>query len=66
MRVGDIVLFNSYHSNGVDAHPAIVTRVWGPDCVNLQVLPDCGAPFVKTSVTRAGIFRGGESFSTRE
>lgn len=48
--LGRIVLFRSEQSNGQHEHPAIVTRVWSDTCVNLTVLPDCGAPVSKTSV----------------
>lgn len=37
--------------NGADVHPAVITRVW-PKCVNLKVLPDCGAPYDATSQQR--------------
>ena len=50
--VGRIVLFRSEHSNGIDEHPAVINRVWSPDCVNLTVFPDCGAPVCKTSVVQ--------------
>ena len=48
--IGRIVLFRALHSNGIDEHPAIINRVWGPECVNLTVFPDCGPSIVRTSV----------------
>lgn len=49
---GRIVLYREpgFVSNGDNEHVAIITRVWTRDCVNLTVLPDCGAPVSKTSV----------------
>lgn len=38
------------HGLGTGDAPAVITRIWGPKCVNLQVLPDCNAPTCKTSV----------------
>lgn len=38
------------HGLGIGDAPAIVTRVWGPKCVNLQVLPDGNSPACKSSV----------------
>lgn len=52
VKVGDIVLFRGGVSNATQVHPAVVTRVWAQNCVNLQVLPDCGTPYVETSVMR--------------
>lgn len=56
-RICRIVIVKNFESNGVDEHPAIITRVWslgtGPmnsDCINVTILPDCGAPACKTSV----------------
>lgn len=36
--------------NGADVAPAIVNRVWGDDCVNVTVLPDCAEPRSATSI----------------
>jgi hypothetical protein len=36
---------------GAEFYPAVITRVWSPICVNLQVLADAGTPFFVTSVT---------------
>lgn len=48
--LGRIVIYRGLESNGSNEHPAIVNRVWTPECVNLTVLPDCGTPTAKTSV----------------
>lgn len=48
--IGRIVLFRGEKSNGVNEHPAIITRVWSDTCVNLTVFLDNGAPIVPTSV----------------
>ncbi len=39
-------------TNGTRLHPAIITNVWGPDCVNLIVFFDAVGPQVKTSMSR--------------
>jgi len=49
--IGRVVLVRLIKpSNGSYIHPAIINRVWSNECVNLCVLPDCGAPFNATSV----------------
>lgn len=38
-------------NNGADVAPAIITRVWSDDMVNITVFPDAGyGPIRKTSV----------------
>ena len=53
--VGRIVLYHptpGERGGATDApyFPAVITRVWSPTCVNLQVLTDAGQPFPVTSV----------------
>jgi hypothetical protein len=65
LQVGQIVVFyqgdqEASLGNGAMKHPAIITRVWGPDMVNLTVFPDCGSVTDRTSVPRA--FHGGNSW----
>lgn len=50
--VGRIVMFHSdAKQNGSNVHPAIITRVWTRDCVNLTIFPDAGLPYSVTSVS---------------
>lgn len=53
--LGMTVLFRTQDEgrryNGSDVHPAIITHVWS-GCVNLKVIPDCGAPYDATSQKR--------------
>ena len=50
--VGRIVLFKEH--NTLNIVPAIITRVHGDEgCVNLLVFPDCGTPYVSTSVAHS-------------
>lgn len=51
-------------ASGTRKHAAILTRVWGSDCVNLYVLPDCGTPKFYTSVPRA--FYNGQAWGFEE
>lgn len=48
---GRIVLVTDADSNGVTEHPAIVTRVWSPECINMTVFPDYGVPYCMSSVS---------------
>jgi hypothetical protein len=43
---------NEVSFNGSKHHPAMITRVWSDNCVNLVVFPDANAPFTATSVNR--------------
>lgn len=51
--IGRIVVFHAINQsdefNGVKDHPAIITRVWSDDCVNLLVFFDAHAPQARTS-----------------
>lgn len=38
------------HGLGIGDAPAVVTKAWGPKCINVMVLPDGGTPACKTSV----------------
>jgi len=51
---GTTVIFVGHMSNGINEHPAIVTRDWGDGMVNLTVFPDYGSPFNQGSVYREG------------
>lgn len=62
--VGRIVLYTPMSGDPVNHYSvepcaAVVTKVWGVDCLNLQVLPDMAAPFCVSSVMRGvpGVFR---------
>ena len=55
-RVGDMVLFRPNPDDSIaksnhneESIAAIVTRVWGPICVNLKIIPDCGPMQDRTS-----------------
>lgn len=50
--IGRIVIFIGKESNSSFEHPAIITRVWSDDCVNLTVFLDNTAPMVFTSITQ--------------
>jgi len=41
VKLGDVVIVkNGPNFNGSTEHPAIVTRVWAEDMVNLALIPD--------------------------
>jgi len=44
---GDAVAKSNYNDQPI---PAIITRVWSHGCVNLKIIPDCGAMQDRTSV----------------
>lgn len=50
IRLGDIVEFYGETRNGVSLHPAIVTRIWSPGCVNLAVFFDGEGASPRSSV----------------
>ena len=47
--IGRIVIHHGVQSNGEQRHPAIITRVWSDELVNLTVFPDNGFPISQTS-----------------
>lgn len=55
-HVGQIVMAVNIYSNGLNSHPAIITRVWRYDeetaegMVNMTLFPDAGSPSYHTSV----------------
>lgn len=57
-HVGQTVLCEGIHSNGVPVQPAVITRVWSPGqslhagsvLVNLAVLPDLSPPVTRGSI----------------
>ena len=55
--IGRIVLFKSKDVKELGNHaeevPAIITRVWSENCVNLTVFRDFAEPLLQTSVTYA-------------
>lgn len=53
--VGRMVYFypdGGFPSNGSTVLPAVIVRVWSPDCVNLKVLNDGEKDFWVTSVMK--------------
>lgn len=54
---GRTVIVAGIHSNGLDHHPAVITRAWGQGdtkqgaiAVNLTIFPDTAPPTHRTSV----------------
>lgn len=71
--VGEIVLFTSNPGDTIaksnfnhDEIAAIVTRVWSHGCVNLKIIPDCGAMQDRTSVVHQSINPAGYHFRFKE
>ncbi len=55
--IGRTVIYQAHEherSNSALEHPAIITSVHNDTCVNLKVLPDCGAIFDATSAVLDG------------
>jgi hypothetical protein len=71
VKIGDMVTYwesdyevsgpgggsNPEGTNGTREHPALVTRVWSKDCVNLRVFRD-----MNHELTRAGVMKRGVSY----
>ncbi len=50
-EVGEIVLVDlGKAENGTRIHPGIVTRAWGPHCINVRVFADAGNDYQYNSV----------------
>lgn len=45
---------NPEGTNGTREHPALVTRVWSPECLNLQVFFDANHVMPRTSIMKEG------------
>jgi hypothetical protein len=62
MKIGDIITYiqpkDETPYNGHRDHPAMVTAVWGDECVNLKVFFDCGPVEDRTSVEPHGHYGG--------
>lgn len=56
---GDSVAKSNYNDEDI---PAIVTRVWSYGCVNMKIIPDCGAMQDRTSVVHQSLNRAGYHF----
>ncbi len=57
MKVGDIVLYHCgphEEFNGTKVAPAIITRVWDEDLLNLYIFKDAGKAEARTSVPMRG------------
>ena len=63
--IGRIVILKGHKSNGSDEHPAIITRVWNEDAVNLTAFPDFEAPKLLTSVAFRQSRADAEAFHTK-
>jgi hypothetical protein len=47
---GDTVMVKGMRSNGLDTHPAVITRLFTPDQANVTLLPDGALPLPMQSV----------------
>ncbi len=55
----DIVAHFPDGANGTRWHPAIITRVWADDCVNLQVFFDTHGPALRFKILKLPEMLGG-------
>lgn len=56
---GDATARSNYNDSEI---VAIVTRVWSHGCVNLKIIPDCGAMQDRTSVVHWSLNKAGYHF----
>lgn len=56
---GDAPAKSNYNDSEI---AAIVTRVWSHGCVNLKIIPDCGAMQDRTSVVHWSLNKAGYHF----
>jgi hypothetical protein len=47
---GETVIIRNVYSNGINEHPAIVTRKFTEKLINVMVMPDGGHPFPQIDV----------------